>query len=107
MNVFESMMQGLTEAVSYEKGEQTARSASVTIAPPPEVSADEVKELRQSLHMTQRTFAALMGVSNKTVEAWEAGTNHPSGAASRILNMMEIDKDLIKRFPFVTNVITK
>ena len=57
--------------------------------------------------MSQKTFASYVGVSDKTVEAWEAGTNHPSGAASRILNMMEIDKDLIKRFPFVTNVITK
>ena len=57
--------------------------------------------------MSQKTFASYVGVSDKTVEAWEAGTNHPSGAASRILNMMEIDKDLIKRFPFVTNVIAK
>jgi hypothetical protein len=32
--------------------------------------------------------------SEKTVEAWEAGVNHPSGAASRILSMME-------KYPFV------
>ena len=31
-----------------------------------------------------------MGVSAKTVEAWEAGTNRPSGTASRILSMMEM-----------------
>ena len=48
-----------------------------------------------------------MGVSDKTVEAWEAGTNHPSGAASRILNMMEMDDDLIIKFPFVKNAIAK
>lgn len=69
--------------------------------------ADEVKKIRNSTGMSQKTFASYVGVSDKTVEAWEAGTNHPSGAASRILNMMEIDKDLIKRFPFVTNVIAK
>ena len=34
-------------------------------------------------------------------EAWEAGTNTPSGAASRILNMMELDAQLTKTFPFV------
>ena len=48
-----------------------------------------------------------MGVSDKTVEAWESGTNHPSGVASRILNMMEIDKDLVIKFPFVSNVQDK
>lgn len=42
-----------------------------------------------------------MGVSDKTVEAWEAGTNHPSGAASRLLSMMEMDEHLVDDFPFV------
>jgi putative transcriptional regulator len=42
-----------------------------------------------------------MGVSEKTVEAWEAGVNHPSGAASRILSMMELDNNLTKKYPFV------
>lgn len=71
MNIYESIMQGLNEAIAYEKGEKAARSNTVTIAPLPEVSASEIKELRQSLNMTQSTFAAVMGVSNKTVEAWE------------------------------------
>lgn len=29
------------------------------------------------------------------------GTNRPSGAASRILSMMEMDSDFIEHFPFV------
>ena len=39
--------------------------------------------------MSQRIFAGYLGVSDKTVEAWEAGTNRPSGAACRILRMMD------------------
>ena len=38
--------------------------------------------------MSQKAFAGYLGVSPKTVEAWEAGTNQPSGAASRLLSMM-------------------
>ena len=57
--------------------------------------------------MSQKTFASYMGVSDKTVEAWEAGTNHPSGTASRILSMMEMDKDLVIKFPFVSNTQDK
>lgn len=48
--------------------------------------------------MSQKIFASYIGVSPKTVEAWEAGTNHPSGAASRLLNMMEMDVELTKNF---------
>jgi putative transcriptional regulator len=74
----------------------------VTIAPPPEVSADEVKELRQSLHMTQRTFAALMGVSNKTVEAWEKGTNAPAGTARRMMGMLIADHTIPEKYNIIT-----
>jgi len=43
-----------------------------------------------------------MGVSIKTVEAWEAGTNHPSGSASRLLHMMELDNELTEKYPFIS-----
>ena len=61
----------------------------------------EVQHIRNGTGLSQKLFAGYMGVSVKTVEAWEAGTNHPSGAASRILSMMEMDDDLTKKFPFI------
>ena len=44
--------------------------------------------------MTQNVFANYMGVSVKTVEAWERGTNHPVGPACRLISMLENQKDL-------------
>lgn len=41
--------------------------------------------------MTQVVFAKYMGVSVKTVEAWESGRNHPDGAASRLLSITQKD----------------
>ena len=101
MNVYESIMTGLSEAIAYEKGEKTARSAKITIAPPPEVSADEVKELRKNLNMTQSTFAAVMGVSNKTVEAWEKGTNTPAGTARRMIGMLIADNTIPEKYNII------
>ena len=85
MDVFDSIITGLNEAVDYEKGKGNARTVQLTVAPVPDFTAEEIKALRQALKMTQSTFAALMGVSSKTVEAWEAGRNHPDGAACRLL----------------------
>ena len=79
----------------------------MTIEPVKVYEAEEVKKIRNSTGMSQKTFASYMGVSDKTVEAWEAGTNHPSGAASRLLSMIEQDKELIIKFPFVTNALAK
>jgi putative transcriptional regulator len=77
----------------------------VTVEPVRVFEADEVKKIRNSTGMSQKMFASYMGVSDKTVEAWEAGTNHPSGAASRLLSMMELDKELVRKFPFVSAAI--
>ena len=97
MNVYESIMNGLSDAIAYENGEKTARSVKIT----PEVSADEVKELRKNLNMTQSTFAAVMGVSNKTVEAWEKGTNTPAGTARRMIGMLIADNTIPEKYNII------
>ena len=102
-NVFKSIMTGLTEAVEDTKaeGSKKLKRRMVTVVPVKEYQANQVKEIRKSVNMSQKTFASYMGVSEKTVEAWEAGTNRPSGAASRILSMMEMDKELTEKYPFI------
>ena len=107
-SVYESIMAGLNEAIEDAKSEKPILKRNRIIVEPVKVyGAEEVKRIRTTVGMSQKLFASYMGVSDKTVEAWEAGTNHPSGAASRLLRMMEMDKDLVVRFPFVTNAAAK
>jgi len=107
-SIFSSIMAGLNEALEDASSEKPIlKRHKVTVEPVKQYMADEVKKIRNSTGMSQKSFASYMGVSDKTVEAWEAGTNRPSGAASRLLMMMEMDKDLVVRFPFVTNVLAK
>lgn len=101
-SVYESIFTGLNEAIEDAKSEEKKlKRRVVAVEPIKDYSANEVREIRKSTGLSQRLFAGYMGVSVKTVEAWEAGTNQPSGAASRILSMMEMDESLIKRYPFV------
>ena len=107
-NVYESIMTGLNEAIEDASSEKPILKRHKVVVEPVKIfKADEIKKIRSSTGMSQKTFASYIGVSGKTVEAWEAGTNHPSGAASRLLTMMEMDKDLILKFPFVKNVLAK
>lgn len=101
---YESIMAGLTEAVEDVKEKKLPRRI-VTVLPVKEYHADEVKAIRRKTGLSQKLFAGYMGVSDKTVEAWESGKNHPSGAASRILNMMEMDEELVSNFPFVQTTV--
>ena len=101
-NVYDSIMSGLTEAVEdVNRRDKKLKRRVVSIIPVKEYSAMEIQKIRKDTGMSQKLFASYMGVSNKTVEAWEAGINHPSGAASRILSMMEMDEKLTEEFPFV------
>ena len=101
---YESIMTGLTEAVEDVKEKKLPRRV-VTVLPVKEYQAEEVKAIRNKSGLSQKLFAGYMGVSDKTVEAWESGKNHPSGAASRTLNLMEMDEELVSNFPFVQTTV--
>ncbi len=101
MNVYESIMTGLTEAVGYEKGVVKARKTKCTVNPAPLFNAQEIKNIRISLQMTQTTFAEVLGVSKKTVEAWEVGTNAPIGTARRLLSMLKTDPALPAKYDII------
>lgn len=102
MDVYKSIISGLDEAALYEKGRIKARTAKCTVNPAPTFSAQEIKNVRNSLQMTQATFAAVMGVSNKTVEAWESGRNVPIGTARRMLSLLKADPALLSRYNIVS-----
>ena len=96
MNVFESIMTGLNEAVEYDTGNLTAKKTTITVVPLPDISAEDIKNIRNEIGLTQSMFAAVIGVSVKTVEAWEAGTNRPIGPARRMISLIQFNPDILK-----------
>lgn len=98
MSVFESIVQGLNEAIEFEKGNVNAKAIKLSVAPLPQITGSDVKAIRQSLGMTQVVFAAVMGVSVKTVEAWESEINTPSGTAKRMLSLLKTDPALPEKY---------
>lgn len=87
-SLFDDLKQGLEEAIEYEKGNGKARIKTYMIMPVKEYSGKEIREIRMKAGMTQKVFAAYMGVSHKTVEAWECGRIHPTGPAFRLLDFL-------------------
>lgn len=94
MNAYESIIKGLQEAISYESGNGTARTVKCTVNPAPDYDAKQIKDVRNSLGLTQIAF----GVSPKAVEAWEAGTNKPNGSARRLISMLQADPTILAKF---------
>ncbi len=101
MNVFEEIKTGLNEAIEYEKGNFKANSKILSITPLEEFSAAEIKEIRKSTGLTQVLFANYLGVSLKTVEAWESGRNKPNGCACRLLSITKSNP----KFPKTSGIV--
>jgi putative transcriptional regulator len=98
MNVYESIVQGLTEATDYQQGKTRARKTKLTIKPVETFTTEDIKQIRQKTGLSQVTFAGTLGVSPKTIEAWENGRNHPEGASRRLLEIVRDDPGFLGRF---------
>ena len=96
---FDTLMASLNEAVAIERGELKGRKTVYEIQPVKKYDNTEIKQIRTSVGMTLLLFAKYMGVSSKTVEAWEKGTNHPTGTACRLISMLE--NKTFETLPFV------
>ena len=98
MTVYKSIMQGLSEAVDYQQGKIKARKTKLSIKPVATFNNSEIKKIRQKTGLSQVMFAGSLGVSPKTVEAWENGRNKPEGASRRLLEVVRDNPGFLKQF---------
>ncbi len=68
---------------------QTLRDFEALAVPPPTYSAAAIRHLRENFHVSQAVFAAYLNASVSTVQKWENGEKKPSGAALRLLSVIE------------------
>lgn len=97
MSFYEDLKKGLNEAIDYHKGDKSkARIKQIEIKNVKYLNPNEIKDLKNNLNLTQKNFAYLMNVSNKTVESWESGKNKPNGSSQRLLNIFSSNPEIIK-----------
>ena len=87
-SLFDDLNEGLQQAIEFEKGIGNGKTVSFMIEPVKKFSNEDIKRIRNNAGMTQAVFANYMGVSPKTVEAWELGRTHPTGPAYRLLDIL-------------------
>ena len=91
VDFFNGIKEGLEEALAYEKGKASAE----TIARKRSLPDVDVKSERESLDMTQKAFANVLGVSRRTVESWETGRSTPSPTAKNLIYLISRKPDLV------------
>ncbi len=88
-------LRGLHDAL--EKGESlperfTMKTVELHLDPR-EYGPEEVQKVREQLRASQGVFAKLLGISIKTLQAWEQGNNPPTPMARRLLDTIQKDPE--------------
>ena len=99
---YESIMEGLQQAVDFKKGDTSKGRIRIVkipdIEPINEYPKEKIKALRQKVNLPQKYFAELLGVNLKSVEAWETGKRQPTGTAKRLFQLIEKDPAIFNTF---------
>jgi len=97
MPALAARVQGMTG----QRRQRCARREATGIDPPDErrprdcgVLADHAT--RRQSGLSQAQFAALMGVSVRTLQEWEQGRRQPSGAAKTLLKVAERHPEVLR-----------
>ena len=82
--MFEELLASVQEMDEIAQGKQKASRRF-------EYSEPQVKAIREKTGLSQGRFAALIGVSKRTLENWEQGRRHPTGPARALLKILKAD----------------
>jgi len=81
--VYESLIEGLNEALAFARGEATGAVVHQVAVPTVDVAA-----IRASTGLSQSAFARSIGVAKGTLLNWEHGRRRPTGPAQVLLAMI-------------------
>lgn len=59
------------------------------LAVPTLFAPQQIKQIRESNHVSQPVFARYLNTSESTVEKWETGAKRPSGMALKLLSIVQ------------------
>jgi putative transcriptional regulator len=90
LNAFDSIKQGLTEAIAFAEGDEAGATIHQVQVPVVDVAA-----IRASTGLSQSAFARSIGVAKGTLLNWEHGRRRPTGPAQVLLALIEQKPSLV------------
>jgi len=86
--LFDELMESVREGGEILRGEKKPARAWVVEDP-------DVADLRERYGLSQAKFAALLGISVRTLQNWEQGRRHPQGPARVLLQVASEHPDAL------------
>lgn len=88
---YDSIRQGLEEALAHAKGRDTGAKVHVFDVPEPDVAA-----IRKKSGLSQTEFARSIGVAVGTLRGWEQHRRRPEGPARILLALIDRRPSIVR-----------
>ncbi len=62
---------------------------ALCLPPTKPLEAQDIRRIRTANNVSQAVFAVFLGIGKTTVQQWEQGQKKPSGAARRLLDLID------------------
>jgi putative transcriptional regulator len=90
---FDQLIKSVHQMGEIMKGKKLA-GMKVTYRAKP-ATAKEVQTVRKELHLTQESFARVVGESPSAVKHWEQGIRTPRGSAAKLIRLLRSHPKLV------------
>ena len=97
MTFGEKLIQSAKQAEAHSAGKKRLRTKTIEILPIPHYDSQQIKGIRIRLGLTQGLMGGIVGVSTKTIEAWEIGYRRPSLSAMRVLAELDTNPNYFEK----------
>jgi putative transcriptional regulator len=70
-------------------GEASRNENHLCLSPIEALEPEQIRQIRETTNVSQAVFAAVLNTSLSTVQKWEVGQKRPTGAALKLLHLVQ------------------
>jgi len=96
-NLFAELTEGFEALANQRKGKVTLRTTQLEIKPAVEVSANDLRAIREKLNLSRPVFASYLRTNPRTLENWEQGRAKPNAQAALLIHLVSCYPDTVNR----------
>ena len=96
-NLFSELKEGFQAIGGERQNKITLKHHIVERSIAPQVTSNELIELREKLNLSQSVFACYLRINKRTLENWEQGRAKPNAQAATLIKMVQEYPDTIER----------
>ncbi len=94
-DIFAELNEGFDALEGERQGKVTLRTTTAEIKLPPQMTAAQVRAVREKMNMSQPVFASRLRTKPQTIRNWEQGTAKPNAQAAILLSLIDRNPGLL------------